>query len=215
MQGLYELQIKNAGGFKDEDFLKAIDEGRLDDLLADLPLDRSLKGHNQLNDWIFPTFAHNVIGHGFANGPWPTYDACVPFNSICLTSRDTEPGPEESYGWYGGYQSALDAVGGSVAGRGFTAHIAEPTYIVVDPNGRESVHMRTRWIYLPSYGNSNNIRGITINGSQFTNQGTGNEDRYQVGRIRFKDPDTGVPVVLVKNINQVLIIEYTAIFVAL
>lgn len=213
--GIYHLQLKSAGGLKDEDFLKARKAGQLDALLASLPLERELKGNNQLNDWIMPTFAHNVIGHGFPNGPWPTYDACVPFNSICLTSKDEEPDPEETYGWYGGYHQAQNAVGGDVAGRGFTAHRAEDTYIIVDPDDRESVRMRTRWIYLPSYGNSNNIRGITINGSQYSNQGTGGEDRYQVGRIRFKDPTTGVPVILVKNLNQVLIIEYTAIFVSL
>jgi hypothetical protein len=33
--------------------------------------------------------------------------------------------------------------------------------------------------------------------------------------VRLKDPATGLPVIIVKNLNQVLVIEYTIYWIAI
>jgi len=214
MRGHFDVSVRNAGGLKDEDFVAAKEEGRLFELLEQLEVAQRAKCDNILMHWIPPTFYHNVFQHGFADGPWPTYDACVPMNNIGLMVTDSEPVYNYAYGWYGGYHAFADNIGDSTGAKGFTAHDADGNLVDKDADGREEVFVRTRFLFLPSQGNSNNIRSVGIFGSQYTNQGTGSEDRYMSGRVRLKDPTTGLPTILLKNFNQVMVIEYTYAFVA-
>lgn len=215
MKGLYDLKLRNAQGMKDEVFLAAMRDGSIDELLNGLPIELHLEGRNLLVNWLVATLLHNCFEHSLPNGPWPTYDACVPFNNISLMTRDTEPTYLESIQWYGGYSDHADNIGTSTGARGFVNQRAEVQNIRKDPSGCEQVLMTTRFLYLPSEAVSNNIRSLGIMGSQYTNQGTGSEDRYMSGRIRLKDPLTGLPVVVNKNLNQVLVLEYTAYFISL
>lgn len=215
MQGRYRLQIKNAKGLSDEYFLQAIHDKRIDKVLDDLETEYTIKGRNLLNHWWFVVFAHNVIEHGFSNGPYYTYDNCNAFNNICMTTKSTEPTHDETYTWSGGYDGAQDNIGDATAAKGFVNERAEDTLVEVDSDGRESMFHRTRWIFLPSESISNNLRGFTINGARMSNQTIGTEFRYQTGRILFKDPVSGNPVAVLKNLNQVLVLEYTLRLVSL
>jgi hypothetical protein len=81
--------------------------------------------------------------------------------------------------------------------------------------GKEEIYFKSRFLYLPSQGISNNIRSIGVYGAEYASNQYNNEERYLVARVRLKDPDTGLPVILIKNFNQVLVIEYTVFFVSL
>jgi len=215
VQGYFDVEVKDAGGLKDADFEAAIREGRLDDVLSKLNTEQRAASFNQLHHWIVPTIYHNLWGHGFANGPWPTYDQCMWCNNIGLMVTDSEPTFNEAYGWYGGYHQYADNTGDSTCAKGMTAHRAEYHQIDKNADGREEIFLSTRFLFLPSQGNSNNIRSLGLFGSQYSNQGTGGEDRYRSARVRLKDPDTGLPTIIIKNLNQVLVIEYTIFWVSL
>jgi hypothetical protein len=206
----------NAGGLKDEDFKAAIREGRLDEVLAGLKVEQHVKNQNVINHWAVATMFHNVFAHGFPNGPWPTYTNNMWCNNIGLSTRDDEPSfsvVEQQY--YGGYHNFADNASGTTGARGMTAHIAEANVYDKNPDGKEELFQRHRFLFIPSWAISNNIRSLSLLGSEYSNQGTGNEDRWISGRVRLKDPDTGLPIVIVKNLNQVLVIEYTIYWVAI
>ncbi len=208
MEGHYELQLKDAKELKDEDFLLAIKENRLDDLLLQLDTVLNLKGHNLIQHWFPPTVFHNVFEHGIPDSPSGTQYYCNPLDNIGFMTTDSEPTYTESYSWFGSGYIYYDNIGSSAVKR-FVEHRLEIQQVIVDPSGRESVRMRTRWLFLPSQAVSSNIRSLGIWGCQ-QNYTLGNSiNRYQTGRLRFKDPATGNPVVINKSSNQALTFEYT------
>ena len=214
MEGNYRLQIKNSANYKDEDFLLAIKENRLDSFLAVLDTEYYLEGHNLINHWFSAVIFHNVFEHGIPDSPGSSELNCVPFNNIGLMTTDSEPTYTETYTWYDGYEAYYDNIG-STGAKGFVAHRVENQQIIKDPDGKESLRMRTRWIFLPSQANSNDIRSVGIFGSRYSDQSTNNQNRYQIGRIRFKDPISGNPIIISKNVNQAFVFEYTVNFVSL
>lgn len=215
MQGHFDVRLKNARGLGDEDFLQALSAKKLDALLGSLDTELHLAGHNLINDYFSCSFFRNVFAHGIPNAPYPMNTSFTPLNNISLMTTDAEPTPYEHYSWYGGFDGHYDNIGTSTGSKGFgNGRVEDPLYIK-DPGGKESVFLRTRFLFLPSEGNSNNIRSIGIMGCEVSNQGTGVEDRYQQGRIRLKDPVSGLPIAVSKNANQVLVVEYTLHLVSL
>lgn len=213
MQGRYKLELRNSGRLTDADFQRAIKEGRLDDLLAELPLELKLAGHNMINHWFTACFYHNVFGHGFSDSPYPTYNTHNPFVTVCLMTTDSEPTFTETYNWYGNPHTPSGSANTGSGAKGFITSDTEDPVIEKAADGREEIKFRERWLWLPSQGVSNNIRSLGIFGAEYLNYWD-TYQRWKSGRIRFKDPDTGAPVVINKNLNQVLVLEYTVFFVS-
>jgi hypothetical protein len=97
------------------------------------------------------------------------------------------------------------------AGKRFVAHDME-VLVDVEPNGREGIFMRERWLYLPSQVVSNEIRCVGVFWCE--NITDGNDERGRIGRVRMKDAG-GNPVTLNKSSSQTLLIQYTFTLVSL
>lgn len=214
MRGHFNVQLKDAGGLKDADFEAAIRAGTIDDILKELETKQRAAAWNQIMHYVPAAYFHNVFAHGIGNSPWPSYDQNCWANNISLMVTDSEPVYNYGYVWYGGFHAHFDNIGTSTGSKGMGNGTIGRRNEKLD-DGREGVFLMSRFLFLPSQGNSNNIRSLGLFGSQYSNQGTGNEDRYITARVRLKDPDTGLPVVIVKNLNQVLVIEYTIYWIAI
>lgn len=77
-----------------------------------------------------------------------------------------------------------------------------------DPNGRESIYSKFKWLFLPGEGTSAQIKSITIYyAAQYANQDIG-YSMGRVARVRIKDSGSN-PVTLNKLSTKSLLIEYT------
>lgn len=215
MRGHFNVAVKDAGGLRDEDFLLAKSEGRLNSVLEKLAVVQRAEANNQITHWLSAVMISRVVGHSFPNAPFPVYSGNVwPWSSITLQTTDAEV--DYTYSWtsYCDYYGTPDSVG-STAAKGFLTSVVESTIFAKTLGGKEEIYFKSRWLYLPSQGNSNNIRSVGVYGCEYTTQQFVADDRYITARVRLKDPDTGLPVILIKNFNQVLVIEYTIFFVSL
>lgn len=215
-KGHFDLQLMGAGGLSDADFDAATRERRIMDLLVTLPVHEKVGTDNR----IFHRMSSYIFNHLFQGG-----DITDPFDYggsnaaalafVSLVSTDGEP-PYDGEDWwrynnygYDNIQSVPDNVGGNPSKR-FEEDQITPWEVWEDTSGRESIHFRNRWLYLPSEANSSTIRSLGI---YFASDG---DDTYRgysdgfakIGRVRLKDSG-GNPVTLSKNVNQVLLIEYT------
>jgi hypothetical protein len=210
MRGEFHLQLRDAAGLKDEDFLAAKAQGRLDVLLAGLHLELDHKQRNKLNDSLTWCLLHHVIGR-FPGG-FPMDYSTVPLHHICLTTYGTDIVYDDPfYSWYGTIHNGAGSANNTSGGKGFN-QTADPRIVDTPDDGKEEVWVRHRFLWLPSEGNSNNIRSIEMYGGEYYNFTA--EDKWRNGRMLLRSPTTGLPIVVVKNINQVLTLEYTFSLVA-
>jgi len=212
MQGHFDIFVQDAGGLKDEDFLKAEQEGRLGALLSGLPVDQEAHAKNTLTHMLTVSIFRRSFAHGFPNAAYPMERSNnIPLYFICILNTASEPAYTD---WYGAYVS-IHAVSGSVntgnAGKRFIVHDLE--YVIgTDPDGREAIFLQERWLYLPSQVVSSEIRSVGIYWSETVNDG--NDEKGIVGRVRMKDAG-GKPITLDKSASQTLLIQYTLTFVSL
>jgi hypothetical protein len=141
--------------------------------------------------------------------------------NILLTTEDKTPAYNyrrhyhDTYSYENPYTSWP---GGIVSGTGkrFEEDQIEAWEIWQDAGGRESIHFRNKWLYLPSQGSSSTIRGIVIIGREDADS-TGSSYyhwRVESGYVRFRDAN-GNKVTLTKNTNEVLLVEYTFTMVSM
>lgn len=210
MRGEFHLQVKDCRGLRDEDFLAAQAEGSLNELLAGLAVAQEVRVRNALNDTLAWGLLHHVFGHGFGGG-YPMDGGTELLTGVCLLTHDVELDYQEYRTWYGSIHVMEWSANTSSGAKGFGQRVDD--FIVGTPDdNREEVWCRHRWLWLPSEGNSNNIRSIGIMGGEHHNYTS--EDKFRVGRVLLKDRDTGGQMVVVKNINQVLTLEYTVSYIA-
>jgi hypothetical protein len=222
MQGYFDVKTLGARGLKDEDFERAIKEGAIHSLLADLKLHQHARGRNMIND----NFAGHVLQRLFQTGPCASYyneenegapSASLAF--IALETTDSDPTYTESWGYVGGSMSIYNVQDGaaesSYGSKRFEQDEIDPYELWVHTDGREAISFRNRVLWLPTQGVSNNIRSIGI---YFNENGDSTGSYYaaiaKTGRIRLKDTN-GKKVILTKNDREVLIVEYTFTYVAL
>lgn len=215
MQGRFDLVKRDSGRLTDADFLKAKEEGCLQQLLEELPLVQ--RYHAQQNR-IFDNMSGYLLDKLFSlpNCAAPYYytdygpQAALAF--ICLLNLD---GDTDSYteDWvsYGvrGYEVAYTV--GSSAAKRFEEDQIEAWSIWSNADGRKAINFKNKWLYLPTQAVSSHIRSIGIffrsdaDGllSEYYNRRTG-----RIGRVRLKD-ETGKSVIVTKNSREVLLVEYT------
>lgn len=215
MRGVFDLKLRNAGGLKDEDFEVAKGEGRIGEVLSGLQIDRHLTNQNVIMHYVPPCMFKNVFGHGIPDGPHYTRYNNHWCGNVVLMTTDDEPEYGDSYDYYGAITSHPDNVGSSTAYGNSDDGGVEANIYDKNPDGKEEIYQRWRFLWLPTQGNNNNTRSLGLVGAEDQPHTTSNRWRYLSGRVRLKDPDTGLPVVIIKNINQVLVIEYTIYWVSL
>lgn len=206
MRGEFNLQVRDAKGLRDEDFSAAAARGELEALLESLGLEQAVHVRNKLTDHIVWGMYSFIFGHGLPKtDPWNGTPSIL--NCVCLMTDADEITYEEGVNyWYRTMHNWTNSANTSTGGKLFSYRTGSPV-IDTDANGKEEVWVRHRWLWLPSEGNSNNIRSLAIFGAHDYTSSTAN--RVQLGRVLLKDPDTGGPIVVIKNINQVLTLEYT------
>lgn len=129
-----------------------------------------------------------------------------PWSSIIWETTDTEPTYQEFASIFADINSTSGTVGGGSPGKRFISDDVEDHLISSDPDGREAINFRSRWLWLPGDFNSNNIRSIAAWFCQDGGQTYGTW-RARVSRIRLKD-SAGNPIIINKTANQSLFAEY-------
>lgn len=210
--GRFDIYVQDAGDLKDEDFVQAEKEGRLNQLLDEMPVAQEAHGENTLTHMIVVAYFRKLFT-GFPNAAYPMERANTSiFHHITVLNWSDEPYFNYWMSYNGYIHNPSGNVNSSNAGKRFVAHDIE-LLCDTDPSGREAVFMRERWLYLPSQVVSNSIRSIGVYWSEYIND-TGNEDRGMVAWVRMKDAG-GMPLTLNKSSSQTLLIQYTVTWVAL
>lgn len=222
MQGRFNISLMGARGLKDQDFDQAVREGRIDDLLKELPVEQQfLNQHNRIMDNMAGYFLDNLFSLGNCGYPYYTRQDAPPEAAlafITLLTTDGEPTYTEDWGIEGSnsylplhnvYETA-----GALTGKRFEEDEITPWELWSDTTGRNAIHFRNRFLYTPSQAVSSNIKSVGI---FFHEDGDGTGSywvaRARIGRVRIKDAG-GNPVTLNKLASQVLLVEYTFSLVA-
>jgi len=220
MQGHFDLTLLDAGGYTDADFKRAQENGTILKMLDSLDIEQKCSGSNQVFDHFAETmFIHLMSGPGvsFPYGNGGTGSAYL--GSLVLSTYDTEPTytETETYGFFG---RTVHSVGSSAntssAGKRFIEDDIIDPDIIVDPDGRESIIVRSKFLYLTTEGTSNNIRSLAIWYDTDADLDPGSSGReWGIGaRIRLKDSG-GNPTIINKTSSQVLLVEYTFTLVSI
>jgi hypothetical protein len=222
MRGFFNVEKMPARGLRDEDFQQAIDAGCINQLLTGFPVTQKCGGSNR----IFDNAAGYMLDKLFSLGNcgWPYYisDGGGPsiFNSICLATTDGDTTSyTEDWTTTNNDTTYMHKVSGSAntssGAKRFEEDQIENWTSWTDTDGREAIHFRNKWLYLPTQGTSTDIRSIVIT---FCTDGdsTGGYslDWARTGRVRLKD-ENGNKIILVKNSNEILLVEYTFTLVAM
>jgi len=221
MEGHFRVDKIGARGLKDEAFERAIKEGYIRELLADLPVLQQAGGKNMLYDLCAGWFQQNLMGgDNVGNTYLQTGVDAATLAGICLSYEDREP--TYSYDrWYNNTYSYGNMndwpynVGNSPYKR-FEEDQIEDWTIWQSTDGREAVHFRNKFLYLPTQAYHSTIRSIAILG-KYDADNAGNDYywwRSETGFIRLKDAD-GNKVTLTKSSNELLLVEYTFTLVSM
>lgn len=212
MRGHFDVFVKEASSLRDEDFLLAAREGRLNELLDSLRTEQEAHSDNQIFHGFPIALFRIAFAHGLPNGAYCMDRATgIPFYNIIVLSTASEPSYLEWTAWYGNLHSQSGSVDTSNAGKRFVVH-AMDTYVAVEPDGREGVFLRSRWLYVPSQIVSSEIRSIGAAWCEYVTDS--NDERQSMARVRLKDAG-GNPITLSKASNQALLVQYTATLVSL
>jgi len=214
MQGFFKATVHDASGLgstpeeMDRPYLEAIEEGRLSEFLDTLPRVQHVEMPNQIFHTMPACLGNQVFGM-----PGLNFDGGVnsAIGHIELNVLTTEP----TYTEYStivrneGYDLDSDSVNADhTLWKKLIEGSSEPHRIWVDPSGREGYYYRDRWLWLPSDGLMENIRGAR---SHWQEDGDGASslftDRSWMSRARFKNSG-GFPITMEKDVNQSFLLEW-------
>lgn len=216
MQGHFDLQMLHTPGLTQELLDAVRKEG------GDPAVEKYLRRFSVDNEWhtdnlIFKTSPSYLFyqalsnpGHYFATG----YGWSVPsmFCWIALTRTSTEPTyTGEVYTADFGWDSTPDMVVSPSGHKAFINHCIITPDFKSDPNGREAIYAKFKWLYLPGEATASDIRSITIYSSCRFDYTVNNGyacGSGRIARVRIKDSG-GNPVTINKATNKSLLIEYT------
>lgn len=222
MNGMFDLKLINNRGKDDKFFQDAIDGGYIMEALGDFPVLRHLPEQQNM---IFDNYADAMmrlclsgpaVAHGWWDETWADTTNNAALSRICLVSTSSLPSYTEDQS-SNSYQSYLhndhtpDTVNTSSGGKRFIEDdITAPT--IWSDTAREAIHFRNRFLWLPSQGNSNNIKSISIHAQRDADLSltTSGSTKYgaKIGRVRLRDAN-GVLTTLNKTSSNSLLVEYT------
>lgn len=209
MRGRMIGKLVEAGNYGDEAFIQAEREGRLDEFIAGLPVVQNIDCKNLVLDNFVGMVFQFMLGAGSTGfAVEGTYD-------YSLFSLHTNTG-EPTYTEYSGsayYAGGADGLGNQPTNPQYAYkwclyNVGEPPRMVsdIDGEGRNSITMVNRFLFLPSQGP---MAGIRSCGLWWSSNGlnTGNHHYGLVTRIRLKDSG-GNPITLDKSTSQALLMDY-------
>jgi hypothetical protein len=196
----------------DARLLQAKKEGEIDRLLAKLPVVQEARSQNQVLHTMVEFLAYRYFGFSSTDGDWANGSPTTwGFSGLYLTSTSSEPSYDEYTGAVRTYVSSLTAfsVSYTIAWKRFVEDAVEPYKLWTDANGvREGLYYRDRFLWLPSQGVINNIRGVRCILRENADGSTGEYLSHSyAARVRFKDSG-GSPVTLAKTGDQAFLVEY-------
>lgn len=215
--GRFEVSLLRAGGRGDEFFRRALAAGRLDEVLGSLERELHCPRRKNLAMDHFPEWWFSwIFSGGNVGNPYQRNGVgSAGLASILLQTTDSDPTYTESTGEiYTNHHNVQNTANGSTGGKRFISDDIEAERIVVWADAhenrfevfdRESILFRSRWLYLPSQGISNNVRSL---GYHFSDIVTSTSSRYRgnLGRIRLRD-ERGRKVIINKTADHVLFVE--------
>lgn len=210
MQGHFTVSLIDAQGLKDEDFLRACANGRLKDLLSQLPLLERVEGKNLVNDNFAGYIFYHALSGGDISDPYdfnPGGNGCLA--TILLSGDTADPTyTEASYSSYVTMHNLPGSVNTGSAGKRFIEDDVDTPELMVLPSGQEGIVFRSRFLYLPyeatcsTYG----ISSISVFESETAND-VSSSRRGIIARVRLKN-SAGTKITLGKSSKQVLLVEY-------
>ena len=216
MQGFFKATVHDASHLgktpeeMDCPYLEAIKAGRLMEFLAELPVVQKVKTQNQVFNTLPAFLGRSVwgmpnLGSGFVAND----DDGLAFMELSVLT--TEPTYTEYSTVADTYAHSFDedSVGAVFTlWKRFIEDHSEPHRIWIDQGGREGYYFRDRFLWLPSDGLMENIRGAR---TQYQENSDSTTDtiykRSWLSRTRFKNSG-GSPVTLEKLTTQSFLIEY-------
>ena len=215
MQGRFDLQMLHTPGLT-QDLLDAVrregGDAAVMEYLQRFPVD----GQWAMDNLIFKTapsyFYYQALsnpGNYFTTGYG--WNAPTLFAWIALTQTSTEPSyTGEVYTLDFGWDSTPDMVGGTSSHKVFINNCIISPDFKSDPNGREAIYAKLKWLYLPGEATHSSIRSVTYYSSCRLDYTTSNFSvgHGRTGRVRIKDSG-GNPVTINKASNKSLLVEYT------
>lgn len=214
MQGHFDIWRKEARGLGDEDFLASMKDGSIDELLASLDTSYALRQKNQVHD-AFSLMVYRLVFGRFPNGFGQHIHSqkIYPFVTVALQTESSEPTYYHHWSISANYDAVQWLIGAGSSGvKFFVTGNVDTTRVLTDTDGVEALHLKERWLWLPSQGVSSQIRSVGIFGAHSNT--TGGAYRSATARIRLKDA-SGFPITLNKTSSQVLLLQYTFTLYAL
>ncbi len=218
-KGIAKVALYDTPGLSDADILKILGPrhkrrpGSVDKFLSSMDAIQEFKSGNLLNH-MCPAFMFKAMMSGgsipapYGNGPTTS----SLFSLIILTTIASEPAYiDSSIVWSNPYELPGN-IGGAASNsaRGvklFDINEIEDGLVYEDPNGKEAISYRSRWLFLPSEGVSSSIAGFSV---YFSEYGSGTAGNYRgiSGRLLFRDGN-GTPIIVNKLSTRTMFLEYT------
>lgn len=212
--GQYDFSLFETGNPPDEVFIEAGKRGELNKLLADFPKSGEWHCKNMMFDHVVPHIFNQLFGGGAAPSGWDLTSgtgAALAFINLAGSGFSSEPTYQEatSGGWadisISGVSYSVDATYGS---KRFIEDQIETYSCAKDPNGREAVFFRNRWLWLPSQA----VGSIYSAAVWCNHDGDSTQTQWYVthgvaARVRLKDP-SGNAIIINKLSTQALLIDY-------
>lgn len=214
MQGHFDLSMLDTPGLTPELIEAVRREGgdpKVEALLRGLKVEERWSTDNLIYQ-VTPSYLYfwAISGpspYGHMNNNNSAGCSCLGF--ICLTSTASEPSyTAENYSAIVSYASVPDNVGSNPSKLFIDDCIVAPD-IKVDPDGRESIYLKCKWLYLPGQATSSVIRSVSVFFLDYYNAPTySSYYKTRIGRVRIKDSG-GNPVTISKAATKSLLVEYT------
>lgn len=210
----YDFRLFETGPLPEKEFAEAGKLGKLNELLARYPLKGEWHTKNMMFDHVVANIFERLFGGGGAPTGWNMGDAgaLLGFVNMGGSGASSEPSYQEAttYTSYGqnihSVSYSVDTSGGS---KRFIEDQIETHWCAKDPNGRESVFFRNRWLWLPTQAVGNIYSAqvyCNYDGDSTTLSGWA-QPFGQSARVRLKD-SAGNPIIINKLSTQALLIDY-------
>ena len=180
--------------------------GTIDSWLAGQEPVQKAVGGNLVFDHFAAIMFQKLFGGASTGIPFSQDSTAAFLATINFEDVDAEPTYTETAGGSFISPSSMNNLVATTAWKRFIDDDVEAHLITSDPDGREAINIRSRWLFLPLDFNDNDIRSLAAWWCA-DGDGTAAQYRHRVARIRLKDSG-GSPIIINKTANQSLFVEY-------
>lgn len=212
MRGHFDLTMLDTPGLTKELIEVVRCEGgdsAVEDYLRKFTKEGEWKTDNLIYQWV-PSWLYSLSFSGPSfyalNAVWCPYGTLTLATTSAETSYNAEP---YNTGYYINWENLADSagIGTGKAKRFINDCIVTPDF-KIDPNGREAVYAKFKWLFVPGEATSSVIRSIAVYGAGGSDIYGNSGNWSRAGRVRIKDSG-GNPVTISKAATRSLLVEYT------